>query len=63
MERIPFTVRFGRQEQGWLLREVPEPTVDSVPVTAFTASGVCTDPDKAVEMGVACWLKMRKAKA
>lgn len=63
MERIPFTERFGRQEQGWLLREVPEPTVDSVPVTAFTASSACTDPGKAAEIGVACWLKMLKSKA
>lgn len=63
VERIPFTARFGRQEQGWLLREVAEPTADSVPATAFTASGVCTDPEKAAETGVACWLKVSKAKA
>lgn len=52
MERIPLTGQVGRQEQGWLLREVPEPTADSVPATAFTAAGVCTDPEKAAETGV-----------
>ncbi|NSX37163.1 hypothetical protein HTS88_12215 [Pseudarthrobacter oxydans] len=61
VERIPFTERF-RKDQGWLLREVPEPTPNSVPATAFTASGVCTDPDKAAELGVACWLKQRKTR-
>lgn len=63
LERIPFTERFGQRQQGWLLREVPEPTAHSVPATAFTASGVCTEPEKAAELGVACWLKVRKSKA
>lgn len=36
LERIPFTERLGQLQQGWLLRDVPEPTADSVPATAFT---------------------------
>jgi hypothetical protein len=63
MERMPFTDRFGQQHRGWVLREVREPTANSVPATAFTASGVCTDPAKAAELGVACWLKVKKTKA
>ncbi len=63
MERMPFTERFGQQHRGWVLREVREPTANSVPATAFTASGVCTDPEKAAELGVACWLKVKKTKA
>lgn len=63
MERMPFTERSRGQRPGWLLREVPEPTENSVPVTAFNAAGVCTDPEKAAELGVACWLKTKKEKA
>jgi hypothetical protein len=62
MERMPFTERFRPGSTGWLLREVPEPTADSVPVTSFTASGAVTDPDKAAELGAACWLKRTKAR-
>lgn len=62
MERMPFTERFRTESPGWLLREVPEPTADSVPVTSFTASGAVTDPDKAAELGAACWLKRTKAR-
>ncbi len=59
MERMPFIERFPGKRPGWLLREVAAPTEDSVPVTAFNASGVCTDPEKATELGVACWLKTK----
>lgn len=39
VERLPFTERFGASLPGWLLREVPEQTKDSVPATAFTSTG------------------------
>ncbi|MFJ6157435.1 hypothetical protein ACIQF8_16265 [Pseudarthrobacter sp. NPDC092184] len=66
MERMSFTEGFSldtSRHTGWLLREVPEPTADSVPATAFTAAGVCTDQEKAAELGVACWLKRSKVRA
>lgn len=63
MERMPFTHHFGASNPGWLLREVPEPTADSVPVTALTAAGAVTNPDKAAELGVTCWLKRRRMQA
>lgn len=63
MERMACRDRFRPSESGWVLREVPEPTADSVPVTAYVAAGAVTDPAKAADEGTACWLKMRKAPA
>lgn len=60
MERMPCRDRMRRSD-GWVLREVPEPTPDSVPVTAFVAARAVTDPEKAADEGTACWLKGRKA--
>jgi hypothetical protein len=61
MERLPFTERFGAAHPGWLLCEVPEPTANSVPATAFTSTSACVDPDQAAKLGVGCWLRRRKA--
>ncbi|MDZ4091737.1 MAG: hypothetical protein U1D68_11090, partial [Arthrobacter sp.] len=57
MERLPFTERFGTRQPGWLLREVPGPTANSVPATSFVVPSACIDPEKAVQLEVACWLK------
>ncbi|ASN19862.1 hypothetical protein CGK93_09390 [Arthrobacter sp. YN] len=59
MERVPFTERLLNGHPGWLLKEVGEPTANSVPVTAFTASTACSDPDEAVARQTACWIKQK----
>ncbi|KIA72649.1 hypothetical protein ANMWB30_24170 [Arthrobacter sp. MWB30] len=62
VERVPFIERLLHGYPGWLLKEVGEPTTNSVPVTAFTASTACSDPAEALARQTSCWIKQKPAR-